>query len=148
MMVDLVALTLLRQAASFSLARALAIWIAMTWNFLLHRRYAFAVSAADSKFRHYIEYSPACMLGASVNWLVSMLVASMLPMLLGRLFIASAIGIMSGSILNFVICDRTVFSQPTFNDDISMGREQEVIALKMQSHRPEHSAETQLRRSA
>lgn len=148
MMVDLAALTVLRQATSFSLARALAIWIAMTWNFLLHRRYAFAVSAVDSKFRQYIEYSAACMLGASVNWLVSMSVASMLPMLPGRLFIASAIGIMSGSILNFVICDRTVFSQPTFSDDFPMGREQEAIALKMHSHRPEHSAETQLRRSA
>ena len=148
MVVDLAALMLLRLAAPFWLARGLAIWVAMTWNFLLHRRYTFEVSAIGSNLRQYIEFSGACLLGASVNWIVSMSVASMVPMLPGRLLIASAIGVVSGSILNFFICDRTVFKQPASGDVLPMASEQEVIALEMPSHRPEYSAETQLRRSA
>jgi dolichol-phosphate mannosyltransferase len=148
MVVDLGALTLLSLATPFWLARALAIWVAMTWNFALNRRYTFAASAEDSTLRQYVEFSGACLLGGAVNWLVSMSVAPVVPMLPGRLLIASAIGVAAGCLVNFFICDRAVFRQPAAGDVLPMAREQEAATPAPPSHRPAYSGDTQRKRSA
>ena len=41
MVVDLVSLHFLLRVASLAVSRALAIWLAMTWNFWLNRRLTF-----------------------------------------------------------------------------------------------------------
>ena len=43
MVVDLVSLHFLLRVASLAISRALAIWLAMTWNFWLNRRLTFSV---------------------------------------------------------------------------------------------------------
>jgi len=111
MTVDLTSLTLLRSVLSFPLARALAIGLAMTWNFFLHRGYTFRAPAADSTFRQFGKFVGACLYGALVNWMVSMLVVWSLPPIPGRSLFAAALGVMAGSVCNYLFCQRLVFGQ-------------------------------------
>lgn len=111
MAVDLSMLCLLQPVTSFAFARALAIWVAMTWNFFLHRGFTFQAKTSDPIGRQYGKFAGVCLLGATVNWMVSLLVVSATPAFAGQLLAASATGVVAGSVLNYVLCQRTVFGQ-------------------------------------
>ncbi|MEO2048147.1 MAG: glycosyltransferase family 2 protein [Pirellulales bacterium] len=111
MIIDLVALALLRPAVSLTLARAVAIWIAMTWNYFLHRGYTFQKPVADSTVNQYGKFVGACLMGASTNWLVSLVATLAMPMFSGQVFVASAMGVIAGAVINYTMCQRMVFGQ-------------------------------------
>src|SRR4051812_22759877 len=66
--VDLLALMLLRMCLPFAMARGVAIWFAMTWNFLLNRRFTFAAARDESALRQYPLYCGSGLGGALVSW--------------------------------------------------------------------------------
>jgi dolichol-phosphate mannosyltransferase len=53
------------------LAIVLAIWIAMSWNFIWDRRFAFWYARKRSIFSHYIGFVMVCSVGALVNFYVT-----------------------------------------------------------------------------
>lgn len=111
MVVDLVALTLLLAALPFSSARAVAIWIAMTWNFVLNRRLTFARSANAALLPQYVQFCGCCLAGGLINYGISRtLVQSVVPFTDHPLAAAVA-GVLAGFAFNFALCRMWVFGR-------------------------------------
>jgi dolichol-phosphate mannosyltransferase len=91
------------------MARALAIWIAMTWNFWLNRRLTFSYSRRGNIFTQYCKYVASCSLGAIISWSTSILLIRMIPWFADRIFLAAIIGIIAGTLLNFAVSYLWVF---------------------------------------
>ena len=117
---------------SSSVAAVLAIWLAMSWNFVLNRQWTFAgieakpdsnisdenysfdensseASQPEWVLPQYINFCLGCLTGAVVNWTVRVgLLASALAFT-DRPYLASIAGILSGLAFNYTICSRLVF---------------------------------------
>jgi dolichol-phosphate mannosyltransferase len=106
---------LLRFGVPLMLGRALAIWIAMTWNFLLNRRITFSTSRSGSIFRQYARFVPSCGLGAIVSWSVSMILIAVLPPFQHQVMTSAIVGIAAGTLSNFTLSRLWVFSFNTPN---------------------------------
>ncbi len=81
MVVDLVSLHFLLRVASLAVSRALAIWLAMTWNFWLNRRLTFSYARSGSLVRQYLLFALACSAGAITNWTVTLLLSGRVGLL-------------------------------------------------------------------
>jgi dolichol-phosphate mannosyltransferase len=121
---------------SSSVAAVLAIWLAMSWNFVLNRQWTFAgieakpdsnisdenysfdensseASQPEWVLPQYINFCLGCLTGAVVNWTVRVgLLASALAFT-DRPYLASIAGILSGLAFNYTICSRLVFAIAT-----------------------------------
>jgi len=82
--VDLATLAGLRWAglAGWS-ARAAAIWVAMTWNFIWNRRLTFTYSRDGNILTQYIRFVLSCSIGAVLSWSIYMLMTTQIGALLG-----------------------------------------------------------------
>lgn len=109
MAVDLACLTELLRWLPFSAARGLSIWMAMTWNFLLNRRFTFAASRGDSPFWQYPLFCIGCLAGAFVNWTVSLALMTGMPVFADQPIAASLVGIVAGTAINFVLSKHVAF---------------------------------------
>ena len=108
-----------------SLAAVLAIWIAMSWNFALNRRFTFAddPSAGDVQpdnrsnasrwavVRQYGKFCVSCLTGAVVNWSVRVSLLATTLAFADRPYLASIAGILCGLVFNYSICSRFVFGR-------------------------------------
>lgn len=102
MVIDLSALTiLLGLRLPFGVARALAIWIAMTWNFALNRNFTFRDARSLSALRQYPHFVAACLLGVVVNWSTSMALRQW-PPFAARVYVPAVAGILAGTLVNFL----------------------------------------------
>jgi len=90
-------------------SRALAIWLAMTWNFWVNRRVSFNYSKADDPFVQYIKFVSACMIGAIISYSISVGLPYFNVLFAGHIFIAAIIGIIVGTISNFTMSLLWVF---------------------------------------
>jgi len=108
-LVDLVAVTLLLLALPFPAARALAIWVAMTWNFYWNRRWTFFESRGDSLLRQYLLFCLACSLGAVISWSTSVGLWRYVPFFTAHPILASIVGVAAGIAFNFVASCKVVF---------------------------------------
>ena len=72
MAIDLVCFLTALTCLPVSLARAVAIWVAMTWNFALNRTVTFAAHRSDEFLQQYARFCASCLLGAFANWGVSL----------------------------------------------------------------------------
>ena len=111
--VDVATLFVFLGLLPFSVARAVAIWVAMTWNFALNRNLTFVSAKSGSRTKQYFGFCLGCLLGAVLNWSISVLLLSELHV---PPFAAAAAGILAGAVSNFVVCQRVVFRRPLPNE--------------------------------
>jgi putative flippase GtrA len=110
MAVDLVAVrVLLSFHWPFEVARALAIWVAMTWNFGLNRRWTFGCARAEPMLAQYIRFAAACGLGAAINWFVAVGLVRTTHLFSTYPLGAAFVGVLAGTGSNFAISSRWVF---------------------------------------
>lgn len=107
-LVNLVALTaLLAAQLPLRVAIALAIVTAMTFNFVLNRRFSFSFARTGSWWRQYLRYVTASSLGALINYAGTILTLAHVPDL--RPQTAALVGIACGLAFNFVASRYLVF---------------------------------------
>lgn len=109
MAVDLGLYGLLLAALPQGAARAAAIAVAMTWNFVWNRRVTFADARQHTWLRQYAGYCTSCLFGAFVNWGTSLTVGSWHPLLAEHPIVAAMIGVVVGMVFNFAFCLMVVF---------------------------------------
>lgn len=112
MLVDLAAFSLLLITLPIPFARAVAIWIAMTWNFVLNRRVTFNDCTSRPWPAQYAGFCCSCLLGAVVNWSASLVLAGSLIGVSGGPLLAAIAGVVAGTAFNYVLCRQFVFSAP------------------------------------
>ena len=107
--VDLLVFVLLLQAgASAWLAAGAAIGVAMTGNFEMNRRLTFS-NRVRSWPRAYLAFCLSCLVGACVNAGVRVWLMSTLSWFADHAWGAAMLGILSGMLFNFALCERFVF---------------------------------------
>lgn len=94
-------------------ATGLAIWLAMTSNFLLNRGAVFPDRRAHSAPVQYGLFCLSCLAGACVNWTVRVTLLSLLEQAgadsSGRTVLAALTGILAGTGFNFLLASRYAF---------------------------------------
>jgi dolichol-phosphate mannosyltransferase len=107
--VDLGVFTLLLLALPRLEARGMAIWIAMTWNFVLNRSLTFRFSRSRPVVAQFVWFCLSCSVGALVNW-VTFLTLTTVPGLLEESPTTAALaGIVMGTGFNFALSKFHVF---------------------------------------
>jgi dolichol-phosphate mannosyltransferase len=99
---------LLKLALALPIARAIAIWIAMTWNYMLNRRLTFSYSRHEGILLQYLRFAGACAVGAVISWSIAVGLVYF-SFFAQHVFIAAIIGIVVGTISNFLISLLWVF---------------------------------------
>lgn len=108
--VNLIALSaLLSTGLTTPFAIASAIWVAMTWNFFLNRKFTFQDSVVGKLAHKYLQFCLASLTGAIVNWSVATYLWTTIPFFSGSPTTAGFVGIMAGMMLNFTLCSKFVF---------------------------------------
>ncbi|MGW8256322.1 MAG: GtrA family protein [Thermoguttaceae bacterium] len=120
MAVDLSSLWVLRNLAlGFAFSRAIAIWIAMTYNYALNRRFTFNYSRHQRIFFQYLRFIAACAVGAVISWSIAVGLVGFSVFFGGHEYLASIIGIVAGTVSNFIISLFWVFQQ---NEELPAAR--------------------------
>jgi dolichol-phosphate mannosyltransferase len=119
MVVDLSVFLLLRQFVARMPARALAIWAAMTWNFLLNRRFTFSYARSSSVLRQYVLFCLSCLVGAAVNWSLTMALCFLVPFFDKHEAVAAFLGIVAGTAFNYVLSWKVAFARPRSSNPAS-----------------------------
>ena len=92
---------LLRTPLMVWLSRAVAIWVAMTWNFFLNRGFTFWDGRAIGILRQYRRFVASCLVGNLASWAIAMEL-NYVPLFLGRRFLAAFVGVVVGTGINFL----------------------------------------------
>ena len=97
-------------------ARAVAIHLAMTWNFEINRRFTFPESNDSSYIKRYFKFVAACFAGACLNWILSLSLMSTFN-ICNRYPVATA-ALITGlvAIANYTLCRNMVFSSEEKSD--------------------------------
>lgn len=109
--VNLLALSLLLNWMLRPVAVAVAIWIAMTSNFLLNRHVTFAYARHAPILKQYLAYCGSCLTGNFFNWLTTLVLCGSISYFAERTLIAALIGILVGMGFNFLLCRLLVFGK-------------------------------------
>lgn len=111
MVVDLTTYAGLLAWLPLSLAGGLAIWIAMTWNFLLNRWITFSYARDESAWQQYVRFCLSCLTGAIVNGVTRVGLAHTVDWFSLHPLFAAAIGVVAGMGFNFVLSHRWAFGR-------------------------------------
>jgi dolichol-phosphate mannosyltransferase len=90
-------------------ARAIAILIAMTWNFIFNRRLTFSYARRDKIWPHYWKFVSACSVGAVISGVISRYLPRKITFFNDHLLAAAIVGIVIGLLLNFTLSQWWVF---------------------------------------
>lgn len=90
-------------------ARAVAIWMAMTWNFCWNRRWTFVEAHTGGVLRQYVLFCSACLIGALLSWGTCVGLWALVPLFSEHPVLAAAIGVVVGVAFNYVSSCRIVF---------------------------------------
>lgn len=101
------------QIVPLPVARGLAIWMAMTWNFWLNRTVTFSFSKNEPWWRQYLAFCSSCLVGAIVNWGASLWLTQSFPFFESHKLTAAAVGVVAGTLFNFTLCRVIVFQKKT-----------------------------------
>ena len=112
MVLDVVSFALLSLTTGFGVARALAIWMAMTWNFWLNRRLTFSCARTEGTLVQYVKFSLSCLVGALVNWSVSFAVFHHVEWFADSQLLSAFFGVVAGTVFNYVLSNGWVFRSP------------------------------------
>jgi dolichol-phosphate mannosyltransferase len=91
-------------------AWGMAIWIAMSWNFLLNRQVTFRDSRTRSMPVQYVLFCLSCLMGAMINWLTFVLLRNLFELFDEHWYLAAIAGIVAGTAFNFALSKRHVFN--------------------------------------
>jgi putative flippase GtrA len=141
--VDLSVLALgLQFGVPSGLAAILAIWIAMSWNFVLNRKFTFASPHQGPALQQYRGFCLSCLLGASANWSVRVALLSLGGVFEASPYLVSLVGIIAGTGFNFCLCSRFVFHRTNRRRHELSDRSAESNAaserIESESNRQEH----------
>lgn len=109
MAVDLTTFALLLGVLPAYIGRAIAIWVAMTWNYLLNRHLTFSEARTRSIFYQYVLFCISCSLGAVVSWSVFAGLHSCLALCMTHPVLPASAGIIGGTLLNFAMSKYVAF---------------------------------------
>lgn len=109
MAIDLASFSLLLLALRAPAARALAIWIAMTWNYALNRSVTFSGFRSRPLLLQYLYFCLSCLLGAVVNWSISIWLLDNVPYFAEWPLLAAFLGVLGGTTFNFLCSKHLVF---------------------------------------
>ncbi|MEZ6068329.1 MAG: GtrA family protein [Planctomycetaceae bacterium] len=123
MVVDLAAFSVLLTVLGFGAARAIAIVIAMTWNFVLNRRFTFAHARQRNLAQQYLLFCLSCSLGAAVNWGVSNFLWQHWAGVVRDPRFAALAGVAAGVVLNYLLSAKFVFQGQRRSSDTSSERD-------------------------
>lgn len=112
MLLDLSCFALFLVLFSTEVARGLAIWTAMSWNFMLNRQLTFSYARHGSVLRQYFGYCGSCLIGAIVNWSTSIALCEFQPFFDRNKSVAALVGVAAGTIFNYLLCRHFVFLAP------------------------------------
>jgi dolichol-phosphate mannosyltransferase len=101
-LIDLAAFSLLLLAFPLPIARGLAIWTAMTWNFWLNRRLTFSYSRHKPILLQYILFATASLFGGVVSWATSTYLVAQVEFFSSYVLSAAVVGILAGAVLNYL----------------------------------------------
>jgi len=90
-------------------AYALAIWMAMTWNFVPNRYLTFDLTAHHPVLPQYLRFVLTCLAGAMVNWTVNYFLIQQVPWFSRHIYWAALVGIGAGTVFNFFGSQAWVF---------------------------------------
>ena len=112
MAVDLLSYsTFLYYGVGLKLSRAMAIFIAMTWNFWLNRRVTFSYGRHLSVCKQYLRFVASCGIGMMISWSISVVLSENVDMFNGKILLAAIIGIFAGTLTNFTLSRYWVFKR-------------------------------------
>jgi len=100
-----------RMALPFWLASGLAIWLSMTSNFYLNRRLTFSFSRRHSPWMPYLRFVASCSIGATINWGLAVGLVSGVGLFGRHEVLAQFLGIVAGTLFNFVLSRQWVFKR-------------------------------------
>ena len=106
---DLLVFSILMGLCTLGVARALAIWFAMSWNFLLNRWWTFSDARSGPMVRQYTLFCASCLAGALVNWSVTLGLHFILTYFAERSLLAAACGIIAGAAANYLLSAHIAF---------------------------------------
>jgi putative flippase GtrA len=109
MAIDLLSFALLGLWFPLGVARALAIWVAMTWNYALNRRVTFSGLRQVYGWRHYALFCGSCLGGALVSWSICVMACANSPWFAQYPTVAALMGVVAGFVLNYSLSRRFVF---------------------------------------
>jgi len=109
MVIDLVTFALLLHWLPTGIARGGAIWVAMTWNFVLNRNLTFSYARGGAVLRQYVGFCGSCLLGAVVNWSLSVWLCAATQFFASHKLSAAVLGVVAGTAFNFLLCRYLVF---------------------------------------
>ncbi len=133
--IDIPSFCLLLQFLPLPVARAIAIWMAMTWNFYWNRRVTFSDRHSDRVASQYVRFSASSLGGATLSWLTSVLLCEASELVAAYPAIAAAIGIITGVTFNFAASCRWVFRTYTPFASKQSGPASKVIMRENQTVR-------------
>lgn len=109
-------MTLLALLLTFGLSHpwsaALAIWGAMTWNYVWNRRWTFGTLRSASLWSQYLQFCSCCLLGGLINWGLRVALTTWVAPFVDRPFAAAIFGVLAGFGSNYLLCRWFVFRQP------------------------------------
>ena len=95
----------------YQVSSALAILVAMTWNFWLNRRLTFNYSRTENRFAQYVKFVSACSFGNTISWLISIGLPHFNIFFSQHLLMAKFFGIIVGTMSNFMTSLLWVFKK-------------------------------------
>tara|TARA_R110002072_G_C7978936_1_gene535990 strand:+ start:13599 stop:14183 length:585 start_codon:yes stop_codon:yes gene_type:complete len=111
MVVDLGVLYVLFPFTGLAAGRAVAIAVAMTWNFVCNRVITFQSDTTLSPWSQYWRYVASCSVGAAINWSTSLALVSCIAVFREHVLLSAVAGVLAGFLLNFQLCSRWVFHE-------------------------------------
>ena len=107
--------TFLSNGIQMFTARAAAIWIAMSINFVLNRRFTFAYARSQKWLPAYGRYLVGCAFGAVANWTLSTTLPQLISFFADRVIVSAACGSAVAFLLNFTVSRFWAFRNETDN---------------------------------
>ena len=111
MIVDLAAFRGLHPVAGIAVGRAMAIWVAMTWNFELNRRVTFSEPGGSHPICEYFRFCVACLLGAGISWSTSLGLIQLTESFRNHPATAAIVGTIVAAVINYALCRLWVFGK-------------------------------------
>jgi dolichol-phosphate mannosyltransferase len=100
--VDLCVFSLALLVIPEHLARAVAIWVAMTWNFLLNRNSTFHGFAKRNVAHQYLLFCLSSAIGVIISWTIFVTLSLCFSLFSERPLLAALLGISGGSTINYL----------------------------------------------
>jgi dolichol-phosphate mannosyltransferase len=112
MVPDLVFFSILLTWLPLPIARGMAIWVAMSWNYYLNRRLTFSYARRGSALRQYVLFCGSCLAGAVISWSTCLSLCLASDFFAHQKIIAASMGVFTGATLNYLLSRHVVFLAP------------------------------------